>query len=431
MTKLTAIQQLLNEQQHEQAILLLREAITQDNTFAEAWHLLGIAHAQMGQLADAQSSFANAAKNAPDNSLYFYNLALAQRGMGELDGAVESYQRAIELREDFLGARNNLANAYLELGQTDEALVCFQSLVERFPDSSDARFNLANTLLSLRRTDDAVEHYREAIRLAPDQSAARENLGRALTDVQRLDEAREVWEEWLAHAPGDPFARHMLAASTGEFIPERCVDEYVRQEFNVDFAKSFEDRMQRLDYQSPSLIQEALDSLGLQSPQAETLDAGCGTGICAPILRPMSNRLTGVDLSPAMLKEAVQRGVYDELVEGEIVRYMNEQAGRFDLLVSCDTLCYFGQLESVLTASRRALRPGGVLVFTVETSVEAESTDYRLQYHGRYSHSESYVRSVLEAVGFARVHASTAVQRRELGAPVEGLVVSALSPHDA
>ena len=29
------------------------------------------------------------------------------------------------------------------------------------------------------------------------------------------------------------------------------------------------------------------------------LDAGCGTGLCAPLLRPYASRLTGVDLSKA------------------------------------------------------------------------------------------------------------------------------------
>ena len=40
--------------------------------------------------------------------------------------------------------------------------------------------------------------------------------------------------------------------------------------------------------------------------------------------------------------------------------------GAFDVIVSADTLVYFGALEEVVAAAAKALRPGGVLVFTVE-----------------------------------------------------------------
>ena len=34
------------------------------------------------------------------------------------------------------------------------------------------------------------------------------------------------------------------------------------------------------------------------------LDAGCGTGLCGPLLRPYAKRLVGVDLSSGMLERA-------------------------------------------------------------------------------------------------------------------------------
>ena len=74
----------------------------------------------------------------------------------------------------------------------------------------------------------------------------------------------------------------------------------------------------------------------------------------------------------------------------------------FDLIISADTLVYFGALEAVFDAAYRALRPDGLLIFTVEEAGDDQpETGYRINPHGRYSHSRAYVESALTAAGFA------------------------------
>jgi predicted TPR repeat methyltransferase len=158
------------------------------------------------------------------------------------------------------------------------------------------------------------------------------------------------------------------------------------------------------------------------------LDAGCGTGLCAPLLAPFVARLTGVDLSPQMLAKARQRGGYDELVQGEMTQYLSAHEAEFDLIVSADTLCYFGALSTVLACARSALREGGVLIFTVEHAEDPGDVGYRLNPHGRYSHGEDYVRRGLDAARLEVLATSRAVLRMESGYPVIGLLVSARKP---
>ena len=78
------------------------------------------------------------------------------------------------------------------------------------------------------------------------------------------------------------------------------------------------------------------------------LDAGCGTGLCGPLLKPYAEILVGVDLSPKMLAKALGRQVYEELIETELVAYLGQRTASFDLIVSADTLIYFGELRSFL-----------------------------------------------------------------------------------
>src|SRR6202008_2341613 len=98
------------------------------------------------------------------------------------------------------------------------------------------------------------------------------------------------------------------------------------------------------------------------------------------------------------LQLADQRQVYDELQEAELVAYLVAQHARFDLIVSADTFCYFGKLEAAFDTAARALKPGACLVFTLERA--GQQQDYVLGVHGRYAHSENYVRASLEQAGF-------------------------------
>ena len=109
------------------------------------------------------------------------------------------------------------------------------------------------------------------------------------------------------------------------------------------------------------------------SKSLDVLDAGCGTGLCGPLIAPYARRLVGVDLSARMLAQARARNVYDELFKGELTAYLRDSAGAFDVIVSADTLVYFGPLEDVVAAAADALRPGGRLIFTVEELIGAGS----------------------------------------------------------
>jgi predicted TPR repeat methyltransferase len=156
------------------------------------------------------------------------------------------------------------------------------------------------------------------------------------------------------------------------------------------------------------------------------LDAGCGTGLCGPLLRPWAARLVGVDLSAGMLARARLRGTYDELIEAELTEYLLGQPAAFDVIAAADTLIYFGDLAPLLAAVAYALRPGGLLAFTVEhLSPREPGTDVQLHATGRYRHTEPYVRNCLERAGLSVSAVEHATLRTEGAQPVAGLVVLA------
>ncbi len=143
-----------------------------------------------------------------------------------------------------------------------------------------------------------------------------------------------------------------------------------------------------------------------------------------PLLRRFARTLTGVDLSSGMLAKAHERGVYDELAVEELVSFMRARPETYDLIVSADTLVYFGDLDSVISAAPVSLRAGGWFVFTLET-LSRDTDDFVLNPHGRYSHRCEYVASTLKQNDQTISHLEPVVLRLENKQPVSGFLVIA------
>ncbi len=164
------------------------------------------------------------------------------------------------------------------------------------------------------------------------------------------------------------------------------------------------------------MLREAVgQALGDDAKDLDVLDLGCGTGLAGAEFRPLARRQTGVDLSPAMLALARGRGVYDELQQAEIVRFLQETAERFDLIVAADVLNYFGDLSPVFTGIACVLRPGGHCAVTLEVG---EGPNYRLRGMRRYQHAGEYVQRTAATAGLARCVFDEVELRRQHGEPV-------------
>lgn len=414
-----------------------------------------------GKLRDAEPLYAAVLAAEPDHPDALHFLGLLRHAQGASDEAAALIRRSLSLAPDNPDAQNNLGNVLLETGQGSDAVAAYRAVIELRPDAADAHHNLGVALQTLDRPHEAEAAFERAIALDPGRALFHYSLALlwlrrsepagalpllqvALTlapDFAQAHLARirairlakyqsgaaiEALADWLRHEPDNPIARHLHAAHSGAAIPTRASDGYVRAIFD-NYAASFDTHLGRLGYRAPQLLQEAVSQvLGAPRGALDVLDAGCGTGLCGPLLRPFARRLAGVDLSGAMLARARERDVYDELQPGELTQFMAARTGAWDLIVSADTLVYFGDLSAVAKAASGALRAGGVLAFSLERRGAAEpGRGYRLEEHGRYSHTGDYVRDVVEEAGLAILTLEHAVPRNEGHIPVAGLVVVA------
>lgn len=422
---------------------------------------LAIAAHRRDDLDDAEARYRAILQQRPNDPDAMHFLAVLLHRRGQSDEAVAMLNAALAISNDYPDAHNNLGNIHKECGRLADAEACYLRALGSNPDHANAWSNLGVILeaqdrpqdafaayvqlvqhapksgrsywmlgrflmrhpKSRKHVEDAAECYRRALELDGPQDRILHNLGYVLYALDRPEEARQVYRQWLEREPDHPVPRHMLAASGGADIPARAADAYVRNEFD-GFAASFDDQLvNRLHYRAPQVLTAAvLEGVPAGVADLAILDAGCGTGLCGPLLRPRAQRLVGVDLSEGMLERARRRDIYDELTCAELTAFISADRARWDVIVSADTLVYFGDLAPVSAAAHAALRQGGWFGFSLEA---IDGDGFELSQSGRYRHGRGYVEGVLQRAGFQRIDIRSDSMRMERGQPVASWVVLA------
>lgn len=399
-------------------------------TQPDALHFLGIVRHAQQRSDEGIALICRSLELQPTQPGAWNNLGNVLVECQRLDAAAEAYERSVGAAEES-GEKAQAADAWNNLGtlrrkrhdpQAAEA-ACREALRLK-PEFGDAWYNLSLALLAQKRIHEGLIANGRAITLWPRHLQGRDQVIRALLLLGERDQAAALYREWLAEEPDNPVVQHQLAACLGEAAPARASDAYVETVFD-SFAKSFDAKLESLNYRAPELVAEALAQvLPAPSRQFDIVDLGCGTGLAGLLVRPWARRLAGCDLSVGMLRKARSRDVYDVLHKAELVHYLSTQPGAFDVAVCVDTLCYFGALDECFAAAAVAMRPQGWLVLTVEALAETDDAPTRLNPNGRYAHSAAHLRAASAAGGWQLHQLRPVTLRHEAGRPVAGHLVT-------
>jgi predicted TPR repeat methyltransferase len=138
-----------------------------------------------------------------------------------------------------------------------------------------------------------------------------------------------------------------------------------------------------------------------------------------------------VDVSARMLEQAAALGVYDELVQADLLQHLQARNGtaegenvpaheRHAVVLAADVFIYIGDLAPVFAAVRRVLADGGTFAFSVEHGGAAPG-GYVLQPSLRYAHAEPYLRHLAASHGFVVERLIALPLRSDQGHTIDGL----------
>ncbi len=391
----------------DEAISYWQRALELAPDYAAAYDNLGDAYFAKSEVALSEAAYRKSIALAPDNPKAFVGLARMLHFSNRSGEAESALHQALELAGDAPEVWNLVGTVLLETGGLDAALELFEASVRKAPAEPQGHTAKGIALQMLARPDEARTAYRRALEIDPHFPRALKHLGVLLQECGELDAAAECFRQLLTANPSDDMARHMLAATAGETTASAPAG-YVTRLFD-DYADRFDSHLSQISYRVPEQIRDmVVDIAGGEQLEWRILDLGCGTGLCGEAMRPLAAFLAGADLSPRMIAKSRERNIYDSLITGSIEDALEGQESAFNLIVAGDVFTYVGDLASTFAGSARALRPGGLMAFSIE---EADGDNYRLCSTGRYAHSPAYVDKTAVASGLSVVHRRDIVLR--------------------
>jgi predicted TPR repeat methyltransferase len=381
----------------DEAIAAYRRALQFQPEFLEARANLGFLLECAQKTADAADCYRRVLERDPRNFYCLNRLAYCERLLGRAQASVELLRRALAVNAQFAATHNELALALLQLGRAPEAIEALRSAVAAEPGFAQGWANLTKLLY--------VRHL-EAVQDAQRDGAPPPDAGAVIECFDRL----------LAFEPSNEEFRYLRDSLAGVRV-DRPPDRYIESFFDR-FASRFEARVVgELRYAAPEVAARLLAPLLEGRSDLRAVDLGCGTGLSGPVLRPHAAKLVGVDLSPAMLDRARERGLYDELVREEVGDWLARERGTIDLALALDVFIYVGELSRVMRAVSGALAPGGLFAFSIE-DLPGEGGGFALLPAGRYAHARDYVVSAAASEGLRLVSMEEFTIRHEAGRDV-------------
>jgi len=398
---------------------------------AGSWSNLGVAYDLAGYPTESAACLERARTRAPKQPDTWLQLGFVRKKQGDPARAETAYRSALEHDSSHAVAWQCLGLLKEEQSDFPGAIDCYHACTSRGGRDAAIFANVGRLCYRIGRFVEAHEGYAEAIRLDP---ANERFLGmeRKLRFIRQIfeggsvevaiasfrsssvsadtqaTELRDIFDKafgllaGFGHAaaalrvgrkglllwPAQPTLAYLVKALEGGHGTDRSPEDYIVEHFD-QFADQFDAQLVgALGYDIPKKLSALLAPALLDRRPNEILDAGCGTGLCGPFLRPLARHLVGVDLSSKMLGHAARRGCYHQLICEDIVKFLGHSQRAFDLIVAADVMVYFGDLAPLLTSSAYALRPGGLLAFSTESH---DGDGFLLLPSGRFSHAPDYV----------------------------------------
>jgi predicted O-linked N-acetylglucosamine transferase (SPINDLY family) len=189
----------------------------------------GVRLARQAQWPQAARAFSRATLAAPQDSLYWVNLANAQRRAGDLPQAVASARRCLDLKPQDPLALRLLGDSLLQMHRYAEAEAAFAALEGAGHTEVDAMLQHGSALLALGRPTVAAAVLLRALAQEPALVRGHALLADACRDQGLKREAVECMTTVLALEPGNLEALAHLSFEKRHLVDWSELDADVRQ----------------------------------------------------------------------------------------------------------------------------------------------------------------------------------------------------------
>lgn len=193
------------EENLDEPIALLRQAIELDSKYADAYEALGVFLSRQDKLEEAISLMKRLAEIDPAEIMAHSNLSIYYMKQGRIEEAEEEKAKATGLQFEKLIAQSQAKKAGQQAQdqkkkEQQNKIGMFKKVLEIDSNDQVANFGLGSIYMDMGKYEDALAHLQTLVKHFPDYSAAYLLLGKNLEKLSRKTEAVAWYEKGIAAA---------------------------------------------------------------------------------------------------------------------------------------------------------------------------------------------------------------------------------------
>ena len=137
-----------------------------------------------------------------------------------------------------------------------------------------------------------------------------------------------------------------------------------------EWADGYDSDLKDWGYAYPSKVKQILEKYITVKKGSKILDAGCGTGYVAEVLKALRyNNIVGIDYSKDMLRVARSKKIYKKLVCESLSKKTSLKGNQFDLVICTGVLTSGHVGPSSIKELIRLTKPGGYLILSISEKI--------------------------------------------------------------
>ena len=212
-----------NQDDLNQPITLLREAIELDPQNATAYEALGVFLSKQNKLDEAIALMKRLVEINPEEIMAHSNLSVYYMQQGRIEDAEREKGEATALQFDKAIAENMAKKTTADkvkqdLAEREQKISMFKQVLEIDPVDQVANFGLGSVYHDLKRYDEALPPLQTVVKQYKDYSAAYVLLGKTMEKLSRQDEAIQTYREGIA-----------VASKKGDLMPLKEMQHKLNQ----------------------------------------------------------------------------------------------------------------------------------------------------------------------------------------------------------
>ncbi len=213
MTDINRINELVGEQEFEQAQELIIPALEAEPDNKELIKLAGLIAVNLDEWEDARKHFETVVKYNPEDATSYYYLGNCYDNLGDLISAKNAYLTVIKLRPEYIEAYKSLCVTLMKLNDSEEAIK--YALQASAIDSDDYIFDfiVGTAYMKIKEFSKSIEPFKRALAKEPENLGTLNSLGTACMATGNTPEAIKYYHMALDLNPKNPMAYYNLGSA--------------------------------------------------------------------------------------------------------------------------------------------------------------------------------------------------------------------------